>query len=54
LKIDKMDINEDGNPNCSWRWITLKKQSGSLQTAKDWLNEHIEDIMIKYKLHIED
>ena len=38
LQVIKKDIMEDGNANCSWKWVTMKKISGSLQEAKDWLN----------------
>lgn len=50
LKVIKTDINEDGNPNCDWKWVTLKKESKSLQEAKDWLNENINIITNKYPL----
>jgi hypothetical protein len=50
LMVLKDDINEDGNPNCEWRWITLGKQSNSLQEAKDWLNENFTAINERYKL----
>jgi hypothetical protein len=54
LSVVKKDINEDGNPNCKWKWITLKKESKSLQEAKDFLNETIEAIMCAYELHLSD
>ncbi len=54
LQVIKADINEDDNPNCSWKLITLKKESESLQEAKDFLNEHIDKILEKYNLHLED
>jgi len=54
LKVNKDDINEDGNPNCSWKWITLKHESKSLQEAKDFLKEHIDAILEKYNLYLGD
>jgi len=27
LMVFKDDINEDGNANCQWKWISLKKES---------------------------
>jgi len=51
LCIIKDDINEDLNPNCSWKWVTLKKKSSSLQEAKDFLNENFELITSKYRIH---
>jgi len=50
LKVIKKDIDEDGNPNCKWKWITLKKESESLQEAKDYLNQNIDKILEKYEL----
>lgn len=49
LKVIKEDIMEDGNPNCKWRWISLKHESATLQEEKDWLNENREKIHIKWK-----
>jgi hypothetical protein len=50
LQVIKSDIMEDGNPNCDWKWITLKKESSSIQEAKDFLNDHFESINSKYKI----
>lgn len=51
LMVTKKDIMEDGNPNCSWMWITLKKESKSLEEAQTFLTEHIEEISTKHNLH---
>lgn len=50
LAVVKDDINEDGNPNCKWRWVTLEKKSTTLQEAKDWLNTNFIFINEKYKI----
>ena len=44
LQVMKKDINEDSNPNCEWKWITLKKESKTLIEAKEWLNQNFEKI----------
>jgi hypothetical protein len=49
--IIKNNIMEDNNPNCEWRWLTLKKKSDSLQEAKDWLNENIEVIFNTFNIY---
>lgn len=50
LKVVKSDINEDGNPNCSWKWITLLKRSESLEEAKEFLNKVADKIVETYNL----
>jgi hypothetical protein len=52
LMVMKKDILEDGNCNCEWKWITLKRESESLQEAKDFLNENIDVILTKYTIRI--
>lgn len=51
LMVYKADKNEDGNPNCDWKWITLKKESESLNAAKEFLKSAYDSIVEKYKLH---
>lgn len=40
----------DDNPNCDWKWITLARNSTSLNDAKEWLNYKFVDITEKYQL----
>ena len=54
LQVMKNDINEDGNPNCEWKWITLEKESKTLQEAKDWLNLNFEKMNACFKIYRED
>lgn len=53
LQVIKSDINEDGIPNCIWKWVTLKKESDSVEEAKLFLNRFIETILEKYSLYLE-
>jgi len=53
LMVFKKDIMEDGNPNCPWMWITLRKKSETLQEAKDFLNSNIVQILGKYDIFLE-
>jgi len=53
LQIIKKDILEDGNPNCTWKWIQLKGRFDSIQDAKIWLNDHIDSILSKYDIYME-
>ena len=54
LMVVKKDINEDDNPNCEWKWISLKKESKTLQEAKDFLNKRFSEILGMYKLYFLD
>lgn len=51
LQVIKDDINEGGNPNCPWKWITLAYKPTSLQDAKDFLNLKFDILIAKYKLY---
>jgi hypothetical protein len=50
LQVIKNDIMEDGNPNCNWKWITLKHESATVQEAKDFLNNNIDKILNTFEL----
>lgn len=54
LMIVKDDINSDGNPNCIWKWITLSKNSETLEDAQKFLNDNINAIIMKYTLYKSD
>ena len=54
LAVVKKDINEDNNPNCSWKWIQIKETFATLQEAKDWLNENRERIFSQFDLYLFD
>ncbi len=50
LMIFKADINEDGNPNCTWKWITLKKESKTIEETKQFIKDNTEKIIEKFNL----
>ena len=50
LQVKKIDLNEDGNLNCPWKWITLNKKSESLDEAKKFLSDNVEKILSKFSL----
>ena len=50
LMVIKKDINEDGNPNCDFKWVTLAQKSESVDAAKIWLNENIDRIISQFTL----
>ena len=51
LIVLKDDILEDGNSNCEWKWITLKKESNSVSEAKEFLINMCQLLKEKYKLY---
>lgn len=51
FSIIKADIMEDGNPNCTWKWITLKKKFESETQARVFVKENIVAIAEKYNLY---
>lgn len=53
LQVIKKDVMEDGNKNCPWKWIRLKKESATLQEAKDFVAEKTDAIIAMYNLHLE-
>lgn len=55
LKVMKNGTTiKDDNPNCPWKWITLKHDSETLDAAKEWVNEKIEIIRSQYELHLNE
>jgi len=44
---DKFD---DNNPNCSWMWVTLKKEFNDVNECRQWLNDNFKTIMGNFKL----
>ena len=54
FKIHKKDIMEDGNPNCEWRWTTLKHKPTTIEEAKLYLLEFNDVIQQKFNLYIDE
>ncbi len=54
FQVVKKDIMEDGNPNCSWKWITLKHKPTSLDDAKTYCNDNIERIFSSFDIYIKE
>jgi len=52
--VYKKNILEDRNPNCEWKWITLKKESKTLNEAKQFIKENNDIIQNKYNLYLFD
>lgn len=54
--VIKDDINEDGNPNCEWKWITLKKEFNTVDEAKEFVKQEevCKAVLEKYNLYTEE
>ncbi len=53
LMVVKENILEDGNENCSWKWIQLKKHFETEGLAREFLNNHI-DFLERLNLYFYD
>lgn len=54
FKIWKKDIMEDGNPNCKWKWVTLKYNPESIIDAKNYIHKFNNIIQAQLNLYIEE
>lgn len=45
---DGVDVT-DTNPNCDWMWCFLKKESATIEEAKEFIINNIDKIIAKYK-----
>jgi len=50
LMVEKADIMEDKNPNCSWKWITLKPEFNTIDEAKNFIINYADAITSKWEL----
>ena len=44
-KNDEDRSKPNDNKNCAWKWIKLKKESETLQEAKEWLNKNFDGLL---------
>ena len=54
LMVYKEDINEDGNINCPWRWVTLKYIPEDDSQAREFLKNNVDKIVENLNLYYED
>jgi hypothetical protein len=48
--INKKDPMEDNNPNCSWRWVTLKAKFDNSEAAKEFVVNNAPAILKQFDL----
>jgi len=51
FSIEKDETHNDGNPNCSWMNIHLKKEFKTVEEVKEFLKENFNYFINKYKFH---
>ncbi len=51
IMVMKTETITDNNPNCVWKWIALKKESKTLDEAKEFINLHYKILNERYTLH---
>ena len=49
--INKKDPMEDKNPNCLWRWVTLKRKFENSEEAKQFVIDNSELIQKQFNFH---
>jgi len=49
FQVIKKDINEDGNPNCTWRWMFLKKKFETSDEAKEYTKLFLKKFVVDNK-----
>jgi len=52
LAIIKQDILEDGNPNCEWRWVSLKKRFKTEPEARLFIKSHLAEILTRNNIEL--
>lgn len=54
LMVVKNEIFKDNNPNCKWKWISLKADFKTEEIARKMLIENWEKIIERYPLYLMD
>ena len=50
LMVMKIETITDNNPNCPWKWVTLKHRAESLEAAKDFVNGNFQKLTSSFTL----
>ena len=54
FSVVKKDIGEDGNLNCDWKWIKLKKEFETEPEAREAVKKALPKIIETYEFHFSD
>lgn len=53
LMIVKSDEDKKIEPNCEWKWVTLRAKFTSISEAKEFLNKNFEEINKRWDIYID-
>lgn len=53
FKIRKVDLNEDGNPNCPWMWKTMVRKFNTVNEAKEYLRVNTDRLVSELNIYTE-
>jgi hypothetical protein len=51
IAVNKKDIITSTNPNCTWKWVFLKKEFSSANEAREFLDNKCESICSTFDLY---
>jgi len=51
--VNKKDPMEDGNPNCSWKWVRLKHKFESSEEAKKFISGNTITLLNKFDIRLD-
>lgn len=54
FSVIKKDILEDGNSNCSWKWVKLTYVPKDDEDAREYLKNNVDKIVEKLNLYFEE
>jgi len=43
--VVKKDIMEDGNPNCSWKWVFVESCLATEEAARQYIKDNTEELL---------
>jgi hypothetical protein len=51
IRISIMKPEPDDNPNCDWKWISVKTAFEDEQSARQWVKDNLKSVAEKFSLH---
>jgi len=51
FEVNKKDPMEDKNPNCTWKWVKLKRRFDTYEESIQFVKDNTEIILKQFDLH---